>query len=248
MFISKFGTTTLDTKPFPEISLGYLHTYFLRRDQSNAFTMDIDMQGKRIKNVPLKPDDINDVVSEAFVIEKNRELEQKAVLRNGLQSMTGHLDMNHHYINNVSDPVNDQDVVKKSYVDACVRNTKHVITIWAVKKKALDPSKFEWSFGHTLVEDCHGHQGYTMIKNGSLLGLGLSASNDQSDNPRFKGSISAANPGPEYCLTFGGPEMKVNIIVNGTENAVYSIIKPANHWSNTICFSTPFPLFWTHDK
>ena len=41
---------------------------------------------------------------------------------------------------------------------------------------------------------------------------------------------------------FAGPEMKVNVVINGTENTVYSIIKPNNQWSNTISFSTPLEL------
>ena len=36
--------------------------------------------------------------------------------------------------------------------------------------------------------------------------------------------------------------MKVNVIVNGTENTIYSIVKPINQWSNTISFSTPLEL------
>ena len=89
-----------------------------------------------------------------------------------------------------SDPVNDKDVATKSYVDRM--NRKSVITIWAVKKRTVDPSKLEWSFGHTLVSDCHGHQGYTMLSHGRLLKLGLSASHDQSDNIE---SIQVNNPG-----------------------------------------------------
>ena len=64
----------------------------------------------------------------------------------------------------------------------------------------------------------------------------------RGDNPRFQRSIAVENPGPDYCFAFGAAEMKVNMIVNGIENTVYSITKPASHWSNTICFSTPFVL------
>ena len=33
-----------------------------------------------------------------------------------------------------------------------------------------------------------------------------------------------------------------NVIVNGTENTIYGIVKPINRWSNTISFSTPLEL------
>ena len=243
MFISNCGTATNivdDGSNSPDVSLSYMYNNYLRRDHSNALPGPLDMKGNRIKHIPMNPEDTSDAVSADFVNKENIKLKEKAMLRNGLQSMTGHLDMDSHYINNVLDPVNNQDVATKLYVDTI--NRKSIITIWAVKKKSLTPSRFEWSFGHTLVEDCHGHQGYTMIKNGRLLGLGLSTNNDQSDNLRFQRSIAVENPGPDYCSAFGGEEMKVNMIVNGTENTVYSITKPVSHWSNTICFSIPFTL------
>ena len=74
-----------------------------------------------------------------------------------------------------------------------------------------------------------------MMSDGRLLTLGLSASHDNSE------SVQVSNPGPAYCLS-PGPEMKVNVVVNGNENVVYSIVKPVNRWSNTISFSTPLGL------
>ena len=48
----------------------------------------------------MKPEDTNDAVSASFVIQENINMEQKALLRNGMQTMTGHLNMDYHYINN----------------------------------------------------------------------------------------------------------------------------------------------------
>ena len=143
MFISKFGTHTLDNKSTPEVSLSYMYDHFLRRDYSNILPMSLDMKGYRIKRLSMKPEDTNDAVSAAFVIQESINMEQKALLRNGIQSMTGHLNMDSHYIHNVLDPVNNQDVATKSYVDTT--NKKAVITILAVKKKTVEPSKMEWT-------------------------------------------------------------------------------------------------------
>ena len=120
MFISKFGTSTnilYDNKNRPGVSLSYIHDHFLRRDYSNAFPGPLDMKGYRIKHLPMNPIDTSDAVSAAFVIQENINLKEKVMLRNGLEPMTGHLNMDSHYINNVLDPVNNQDATTKSYVD-----------------------------------------------------------------------------------------------------------------------------------
>ena len=44
MFISKFGTHTLDNKSAPGVSLSYVYDHFLRRDYSNTLPVDLDMK------------------------------------------------------------------------------------------------------------------------------------------------------------------------------------------------------------
>ena len=81
MFISKFGTHTLDNKSTLEISLSYMYDHFLRRDYSNVLTMPLDMKGNRTKGLPMKPEDTNDAVSAAFVIQKSINMEQKKIVK-----------------------------------------------------------------------------------------------------------------------------------------------------------------------
>ena len=87
IFISKFGTHTLDNKSTPEVSLSYMYDHFLRRDYSNVLPMPLDMKGNRIKGLPMKPKDTNDAVSAAFVIQESINMEQKALLRNVTYTM-----------------------------------------------------------------------------------------------------------------------------------------------------------------
>ena len=78
----------------------------------------LDMSKNRIINIPYQPDNLNDAVNASFVIQGDVNVEQKSILRNGTQAMTGHLNMDKHYINNVSDSDDPQDVATKNYVDS----------------------------------------------------------------------------------------------------------------------------------
>ena len=78
---------------------------------------DLDMSGDRVMNVPFSPTDTSDAVNAAYVVRGDLDVEQKTVLRNGTHSMTGNLDMDNHYINNLPNPVHDQDAVTKTYAD-----------------------------------------------------------------------------------------------------------------------------------
>ena len=68
-------------------------------------------------NVPFSPTDASDAVNAAYVLRGDFDVEQKTVLRNGTQAMNGNLDMDNHYINNLPNPVHDQDAVTKTYAD-----------------------------------------------------------------------------------------------------------------------------------
>ena len=80
-------------------------------------TGNLDMSGDRVMNVPLSPTDTSDAVNAAYVVRGDLDVEQKTVLRNGTQAMTGNLDMDDHFINNLPNPVHDQDAVTKTYAD-----------------------------------------------------------------------------------------------------------------------------------
>ena len=80
-------------------------------------TGNLDISGNRVMNVPFSPTDTSDAVNAAYVVRGDLNVEQKTVLRNGTQAMTGNLDMDDHYINNLPNPVHDHDAVTKTYAD-----------------------------------------------------------------------------------------------------------------------------------
>ena len=83
----------------------------------DTMTGNLDISGNRVMNVPFSPTDTSDAVNAAYVVRGDLDVEQKTVLRNGTQAMTGNLDMDDHYINNLPNPVHDQDAVTKTYAD-----------------------------------------------------------------------------------------------------------------------------------
>ena len=126
----------------------------------DTMTGPLDMSKNRITNVPFKPTDTNDAVSAAFVIQEQINIESKTLSTDGGKAMTGHLNMNHHFINDVLDPAYDQDAATKSYVDKIVTSFH----------------KFgSSSSGHNVPEkvtvDRHG----LTITDGGSLGIGIPA-------------------------------------------------------------------------
>ena len=83
----------------------------------DTMTGNLDLSGNRVMNVPFSPTDTSDAVNAAYVVRGDLDVEQKTVLRDGTQAMTGNLDMDNHYINNLPNPVHDQDAVTKTYAD-----------------------------------------------------------------------------------------------------------------------------------
>ena len=67
----------------------------------DTMTGNLDMSGDRVMNVPFSPTDTSDAVNAAYVVRGDLYVEQKTVLRYGTQAMTGNLDMDDHYINNL---------------------------------------------------------------------------------------------------------------------------------------------------
>lgn len=82
-----------------------------------SITDALDMQTNHIQHVPLHPADTSDARNAAFAIQEDLNLRATVVLRSGTQAMTGHLNMDTHYIKNVADSINPHDAPTEAYVD-----------------------------------------------------------------------------------------------------------------------------------
>ena len=72
---------------------------------------------RSLKQIPHEPTDTTDGAAVSFVIAGDIAVKDAAVLRSGVQTMIGNLDLDSHYIKNVIDPANQQDAATKNYVD-----------------------------------------------------------------------------------------------------------------------------------
>jgi len=79
---------------------------------------DLDMAGRRVKNIPQFPVDTSDACSAAFVVQEDLNLRAQTLLCDGTQTATGHLNMGRHLVQEVLDPLALQDAATKNYVDA----------------------------------------------------------------------------------------------------------------------------------
>ena len=84
----------------------------------DSLSGDLSLDGHRLKQIPHEPTATTDGAAASFVIAGDIAVKDAAVLRSGVQTMTGNLDLDSHYINNVVDPANQQDAATKSYVDS----------------------------------------------------------------------------------------------------------------------------------
>ena len=78
---------------------------------------DLSLDGHRLKQIPHEPTGTTDGAAASFVIAGDIAVKDAAVLRSGVQTMTGNLDLDSHHIKNVVDPANQQDAATKNYVD-----------------------------------------------------------------------------------------------------------------------------------
>ena len=78
---------------------------------------DLSLDGHRLKQIPHEPTDTTDGAAASFVIAGDIAVKDAAVLRSGVQTMTGNLNLDSHHIKNVVDPENQQDAATKNYVD-----------------------------------------------------------------------------------------------------------------------------------
>ena len=86
----------------------------------DTMTGELFMDGNLIKGLPTHYPHFysgDTVPSWAQVMGIMQELGGVSVLRDGSQAMTGNLDMDDHFINNLPNPVNDQDAATKAYAD-----------------------------------------------------------------------------------------------------------------------------------
>ena len=183
----------------------------------DTMTGGLDMSGNRVMNVPYTPANTSDAVNDAYVIQGDLDVEQNTVLRNGTQAMTGNLDMGVHFINNLPNPVNDQDVATKNYVD----QRKPVISIHAEESTPIVVGEYQWSFGNGATGNGFATCGYVMMSSGRLLRMGLS---------------SVTGSGATDDLT------TVGIVVNGTVDNTFAVTKPLFEYSGNITFITPKEL------
>ena len=85
----------------------------------DSLSGDLSLDGRRLKQIPHEPTAATDGAAASFVIAGDIAVKDAAaVLRSGVQTMTGNLDLDSHYINNVVDSANQQDAATKSYVDS----------------------------------------------------------------------------------------------------------------------------------
>jgi len=129
----------------------------------------------------------------------------------------------HKRIRNLPEPEQDDEAATKGYVDQNVSQMKPVITIWAERYGPINSLQCEWSFGSSATGG-RGHRklGYTMMADGRVLRMGMSAHVDGRpiDAPAI-----------------------VSIAVNGRGRGLgYSVLIPANSYHGTTVFDQPLEL------
>ena len=93
---------------------------------------------------------------------------------------------------------------------------KPIITVWAEENGALVDRAHEWSFGNGSAGAGHRHCGYTMLAPGRVLRMAVATAPDSA--------------------------VVVYIVVNGTANAAYGLVKDEGRYSSTTTFGTPLEL------
>ena len=127
---------------------------------------------------------------------------------------------------NLSNPKDDRDAVNKAYVDKKLSlpsliGPKPIITVWAEEKGPLGDGHYEFSFGNGSSGSEHAYGGYCMSAPGRII----------------RGSLTAT----ESKNIFSG-EVKVNIVVNGKEQAKQSIVKNPGDICSCTIFNDPIEL------
>ena len=178
----------------------------LRKIQDGIFASDgeIDMNGNSITGLP------NPVDKDAAA-NKNYVDNGGAIVKNPDGSFTAVSDIDFigYRLKNLSNPKDDRDAVNKIYVDKKLSlpsliGPTPIITVWAEEKGPLNNGHYEFSFGNGSSGPEHAYGGYCMTAPGRIIRGGLTATENRK--------------------IFAG-EIKVNITVNGKEQAQESIVK-----------------------
>ena len=195
----------------------------LRKIQDGIFASegDIDMNGNSITGLP------NPVDRDAAA-NKNYVDNGGAIAKNPDGSFTAASDIDFlgYRLKNLSNPKDDRDAVNKFYVDKKLSlpsliGPKPVITVWAEEKGPLGDGHYEFSFGNGSSGSEHAYGGYCMTAPGRII----------------RGSLTVT----EQKKIFAG-EVKVNVTVNGKEQAQESIVKKPGDICSCTIFNTPIEL------
>ena len=195
----------------------------LRKIQDGTFVSDgeIDMNGNSITGLP------NPVDKDAAA-NKNYVDNGGAIVKNPDGSFTAISDIDFigYRLKNLSNPKEDRDAVNKIYVDKKLSlpsliGPKPIITVWAEEKGPLGDGHYEFSFGNGSGGGEHSYGGYCMTAPGRII----------------RGSLTAT----ERRIILG-EEIKVNIVVNGKEQVLESIVKKTGDICSCTIFNNPIEL------
>ena len=182
---------------------------------------EIDMNGNSIIGLP-NPIDRDAAANKNYVDNGG------AITKNPDGSFTAVSDIDFigYRLKNLSNPKDNRDAVNKAYVDKKISPPpliilKPVITVWAEEKGPLSNGHYEFSFGNGSSGPEHAYGGYCMTAPGRII----------------RGSITAT----ESKNIFSG-EVKVNITVDGKEQAQESIVKKSGDICSCTIFKDPIEL------
>ena len=195
----------------------------LRKIQDGVFESegDIDMNGHSITGLR-NPVDRNAAANKNYVDNGG------AIVKNPDGSFTAVSDIDFlgYRLKNLSNPKDDRDAVYKFYMDKklflpSLIGPKPIITVWAEEKGPLGDGHYEFSFGNGSSGSEHAYGGYCMTAPGRII----------------RGSLTVT----QQKKIFAG-EVRVNVTVNGKEQAQESIVKKPGDICSCTIFNTPIEL------
>ena len=193
----------------------------LKKIRDGVFASDgeIDMNGNSITGLPNPAD--KDAADNGGAIIKNPD---------GSFTAVSDIDFISYRLKNLSNPKDDRDAVNKIYVDKKLSlpsliGPKPIITVWAEEKGPLGVGHYEFSFGNDSSGAEHAYGSYCMNEPGRII----------------RGSLTAT----ESKNIFVG-EVKVNIVVNGKEQAKESIVKKPGDLRSCTIFNELIELKQCH--
>ena len=182
---------------------------------------DIDMNGNSITGLPNPID--RDAAANKNYVDNGGAITK---LPNGKFIVVADIDVDGYILKNIPDPISQNDAVNKAYVDnktiQPARPTpKPIITVMAEEKGAMTDGHYEFSFGNGSSGGEHAYGGNCMSAPGRII----------------RGSLTAT----EQRIILGR-ELKVNIVVNGKEQVLESIVKKTGDICSCTTFRKPIEL------